>query len=503
MNEWIPERGVNGEYGYVNTKTGEFRTTIPGSDQEKQERIYKQNQASIKEYSSRLAEFDRTDANVRNYPDERIQKSINVPIISMKPDGSFTNNYIQASAPYESSLQIVSPELSLLASGKVISNLKHLTNKIPLTFEKAIASDQLARTAALTPGGYFGTLLPNVTTPILSGEIVEKTVKSATGKSIGQNINQVTGVIPESVGEFINPGYLIGSQFYSKLISKGIKNWKGLNYRLVKPSNNLTIGRELNLNVNNQNKEVVPWVNYNQPFLSRLKDQSVHNRFLQLFDEAYSRAPESRSILDKVFTKDEIKSAKNLYVSNREAVLNNTQNIRFIESNNPSNLGTYYPSENMIEIYTNNGLTPKQNMEIIYPHETVHSLISQSKLLGSGEGIFGKKGTSATGYLGRAEEHYTRGTQLKNYFNITNGSELTPEQLWYARRNYIKDTGVDNNMEDWFQSTIDHFDETTGLLKDPQLNFGFSNIKDYAKDLSKYSLVAAPFILKFNQNTQK
>lgn len=29
MPDWIQARGINGERGYLNTKTGAFRTTVP------------------------------------------------------------------------------------------------------------------------------------------------------------------------------------------------------------------------------------------------------------------------------------------------------------------------------------------------------------------------------------------------------------------------------------------------------------------------------------------
>lgn len=115
MAEWIFGRNVSGEYGYINTETGEFRTTIPNSREEKEQQIQKQNKAILKEHSFRSAKFDRIDSKRRNHNDETIQKTINIPVISMNPDGSFANNYIQALAPYESSMNIVSPEFEILS----------------------------------------------------------------------------------------------------------------------------------------------------------------------------------------------------------------------------------------------------------------------------------------------------------------------------------------------------------------------------------------------------
>lgn len=61
-----------------------------------------------------------------------------------------------------------------------------------------------------------------------------------------------------------------------------------------------------------------------------------------------------------------------------------------------------------------------------------------------------------------------RGSQIKDYFKITDPyQEITPEQLKYAAKNYIKDTGIDNNMSEFFE--------------------GISNWEEAAKWLSKYA----------------
>jgi hypothetical protein len=48
-------------------------------------------------------------------------------------------------------------------------------------------------------------------------------------------------------------------------------------------------------------------------------------------------------------------------------------------------------------------------------------------------------------------EVMARGTQLKNYFGLKEGEELTPEMYRYAQRHYMTDVG-DNNMTEFFQS---------------------------------------------------
>lgn len=45
-----------------------------------------------------------------------------------------------------------------------------------------------------------------------------------------------------------------------------------------------------------------------------------------------------------------------------------------------------------------------------------------------------------------------RMTQLKNYFGFKGGEEFTRDHLDFARENYIKDTGLDNNMSEFFDA---------------------------------------------------
>ncbi len=51
-----------------------------------------------------------------------------------------------------------------------------------------------------------------------------------------------------------------------------------------------------------------------------------------------------------------------------------------------------------------------------------------------------------------AGEITARGTQLKNYFRLREGQSITPEMWEYAKKNYVKDTGLDNDMTEFFNS---------------------------------------------------
>lgn len=65
------------------------------------------------------------------------------------------------------------------------------------------------------------------------------------------------------------------------------------------------------------------------------------------------------------------------------------------------------------------------------------------------------KGPEGRNYFrkSRATEQTARGTQIKNYYGLNEGNQdITPAMWEYARRNYVKDTGITNNMSEWLNS---------------------------------------------------
>ena len=55
-------------------------------------------------------------------------------------------------------------------------------------------------------------------------------------------------------------------------------------------------------------------------------------------------------------------------------------------------------------------------------------------------------------YLSQSTEIEARGTQLKNYFD---SDVITPDMLKYASQHYVPDTGIDNNMYQFFSGIKD------------------------------------------------
>lgn len=104
--EWIKDRDVNGNQGYRNIKTGQFRNTLPNSKEEKAQDTAKRNKAALVTYSSQKAKFDRTQTHRRNHSDETMKKVVEVPQLVSDKQGIMGNTSIQQNAPNEDSAQI-------------------------------------------------------------------------------------------------------------------------------------------------------------------------------------------------------------------------------------------------------------------------------------------------------------------------------------------------------------------------------------------------------------
>jgi hypothetical protein len=60
-----------------------------------------------------------------------------------------------------------------------------------------------------------------------------------------------------------------------------------------------------------------------------------------------------------------------------------------------------------------------------------------------------------TEYLSRPAELTERMSQIKNYLGFRGDEEFTQENLDYARQYYIEETGIDNNMRQFFEAIKD------------------------------------------------
>lgn len=72
-----------------------------------------------------------------------------------------------------------------------------------------------------------------------------------------------------------------------------------------------------------------------------------------------------------------------------------------------------------------------------------------------------------------------RGTQIKGYYGLKEEHPITEDMLKYAADNYVKDTGYDNNMTDFFKGIIDYREMAKWLTeKSPLLTLPILNNKN-------------------------
>ena len=63
----------------------------------------------------------------------------------------------------------------------------------------------------------------------------------------------------------------------------------------------------------------------------------------------------------------------------------------------------------------------------------------------------------------KEDEAATRETQIKSMLGIIDDTPITGEQLKYMKDNFVRLTGMDNNMQ-LFLNSITDFDEAAGWL---------------------------------------
>ena len=72
-----------------------------------------------------------------------------------------------------------------------------------------------------------------------------------------------------------------------------------------------------------------------------------------------------------------------------------------------------------------------------------------------------------------------RGTQIKGYYGLKEEHPITEDMLKYVADNYVKDTGYDNNMTDFFKGIIDYREMAKWLTeKSPLLTLPILNNKN-------------------------
>ena len=89
-----------------------------------------------------------------------------------------------------------------------------------------------------------------------------------------------------------------------------------------------------------------------------------------------------------------------------------------------------------------------QTKSDIDAHEFVHHIYPLQNI-SPDESIFSKSRFPV-------DEILARGSQIKNYFGLKEGEELTGDMLRYASQNMVKDRGYDNNLTEFFSHITDY-----------------------------------------------
>ena len=104
------------------------------------------------------------------------------------------------------------------------------------------------------------------------------------------------------------------------------------------------------------------------------------------------------------------------------------------------------------------------NIRRTVSHEMDHAIL----IPGEAPKGFDTSLTDLSGYFSarNGTELTGRGTQIKDYYGLSSpDQEITEDMLRYAAKNYIKDTGMDNNMTEFFKSIVDWKEAAKWLSK--------------------------------------
>lgn len=128
--KWIKDKDVNGNVGYRNIKTGQFRTTVPNSQEERQQEQRKNNTAVLKQYSADSIKYNRERATRKNHSDETVKKVISKPSLVMRNNGKTTIVRSKELAPGEDSAKlntIIEEQIPMFKGLNLVTGLGKLT----------------------------------------------------------------------------------------------------------------------------------------------------------------------------------------------------------------------------------------------------------------------------------------------------------------------------------------------------------------------------------------
>ena len=167
--EWIKDKDVNGNVGYRNIKTGQFRTTVPNSQEERQQEQRKNNIAALKQYSADSAKYNRERATRKNHSDEIVKKVISKPSLVMRNNGKTTIVRSKELAPGEDSAKLnttIEEQIPMFKGLNLVTGL----GKLALSKMGQNEFSHWARNSLLNETA--GNLTKNIATPLIESEAV-------------------------------------------------------------------------------------------------------------------------------------------------------------------------------------------------------------------------------------------------------------------------------------------------------------------------------------------
>lgn len=369
------------------------------------------------------------------------------------------------------------------------------------------------RTAASNPS----TILPATKTLVKEGikgvagaTAVNAASKATTGKTWGEQVAQSTGV-SSSLGEFTNPGFILGSPVYNigkNLYSKGPKYiFDNLPYKIIDnvqgsiskikndaitflrtPINENPIkaikNRHKSLQVGKMPRTDIQYDNniyYNTHSTSiqdigdpisqirrRLRTRMNNKNYVYSYpndgigiyldnnmynpDYLISQIP----VKDYLSLKDVYKMGVDKHSGLMDKVINTIQTpINYLKANTEPAFA-YTGGDRFIKVnkkaLKDFGLDYPTTLSHEYNHALRNGSLDDSKLQRHLGFNYDHLAPTYRNYLSSPTEIEARGTQLKNYFN---SDVITPDMLKYASQHYVPDTNMDNNMYQFFSGIKD------------------------------------------------
>lgn len=439
---WIPYRGVNGEYGYLNTETGQFRTALPNSKEERQKEQQKQRKAALVTHSARQAKYNRTDAKRRNHSDETVKKQVSVPIMTMNSDGTFANNYVQQMAPNESSLSTHDPIAEFYIGTKALNPVFNLLGKgYTYGITRVIHPIQSAKTTY--------NMVSNIPRHVFN-HLPYKTIDNVQ-RFISNTKNDAITFLKTPINE--SPIKAVRNRHKSLQVGKmprtDIQYDNNIYYNTHSTSIQdigdpiSQIRRRLRTRMNNKNYVY----SYPNDGIGIYLDNNMYNPdyiisqipvkdYLSLKDVYKMGVGKHSGLMGKVI--NTIQTPINYLKVNTEPAFAYTGGDRFIKVNKKAlkDFGFDYPTTLSHE----------------YNHALRNRNLDDGKLWRYLGFNYDHLAPKYRNYLSQSTEIEARGTQLKNYFD---SDVITPDMLKYASQHYVPDTGIDNNMYQFFSGIKD------------------------------------------------